>query len=151
MPPNAAPGVRRGAFVTLQADGVLRGCIGHVAPDRLLAQVVRDMTVAAARNDARFPPVAADEVPAIRIQISVLTEPAPLDPVEAGRIAVGRDGLLVRRGRAMGLLLPQVAAQQHFGPEAFLAAACRKAGLRARAWREPGTRVFTFRADIFGE
>jgi len=57
----------------------------------------------------------------------------------------------VRRGRHIGLLLPQVATEYHWGPEAFLTATCRKAGLPPQAWREPGTEVFTFQADVFGE
>ena len=64
---------------------------------------------------------------------------------------VGRDGLIVRRERLIALLLPQVAREYHWGPEAFLAATCRKAGLPPDAWREPATEVLTFQADVFGE
>ena len=66
-------------------------------------------------------------------------------------IAIGRDGLLVRGRDASGVLLPQVAEEQGWGPDAFLAAACRKAGLAADAWRDPGIEVFTFQTDVFGE
>jgi hypothetical protein len=48
-------------------------------------------------------------------------------------------------------LLPRVAIEQGWGPEELLAATCRKAGLAADAWREPGTDVSLFQADIFGE
>ena len=147
------PGVRqrRGAFVTLEAAGALRGCVGHVPPDRPLADVVRDVAIAAARDDARFAPVTPDELPGLRIEISALTEPVALAPTVPERILIGRDGLLVRRGGASGLLLPQVAPESHWGSRAFLAAACRKAGLSADAWREPGTLVFTFQAEVFSE
>ena len=77
--------------------------------------------------------------------------PLPLVPVDPARIVAGRDGLIVRRGRHVGLLLPQVATEYHWGPEAFLAATCRKAGLPPDAWREPDTEVLTFQADVFGE
>jgi len=148
--PGAA--LRRGAFVTITDRGALRGCIGHIAPDRELGAVVREMTVAAAQDDPRFPPVDPDELPHLALEISVLSEPAPLlAPVEPGRIVIGRDGLIVRHGRHIGLLLPQVAAEYHWGPEAFLTATCRKAGLPPEAWREPGTEVFAFQADVFGE
>ena len=145
--------VRRlcGAFVTLAADGALRGCVGHMRADRPLAQVVREMAVAAGRDDARFPPVAPSELEALRIEISVLSEPTELAPAGPERIVIGRDGLLVRRGSASGLLLPQVAREHHWGPDAFLAAVCRKAGLATDAWREPQTQVLTFQADVFGE
>ena len=67
------------------------------------------------------------------------------------RLVIGRDGLLVRRGRAQAVLLPQVATEHGFGVEAFLNAVCHKAGLAAGSWREPDTQVFTFTADVFVE
>ncbi len=137
--------------MTLVADGTLRGCIGHITGDRTLGDVVRTMAVAAARADPRFPPVAVDELPGLRYEISVLGEAALLEPVDPERIVVGRDGLWVRRGQASGVLLPQVAAEQRWTVSQFLNAACRKAGLSAAGWREPGTLVYTFQADIFGE
>jgi AmmeMemoRadiSam system protein A len=137
--------------VTLDAAGALRGCVGHPRADRPLGEVVRDVTVAAARDDPRFDPVLLEELPVVRIHISVLTEPQKLQPVLPRHIVVGRDGLLVRRRDASAILLPQVAPEQRWGPDAFLAAACRKAGLAPDAWREPGTEVFTFQADVFGE
>jgi AmmeMemoRadiSam system protein A len=137
--------------VTLDAAGALRGCVGHPHADRPLGEVVRDVTVAAARDDPRFDPVLLEELPVVRIHISVLTEPQKLQPVLPQHIVVGRDGLLVRRRDASAILLPQVAPEQRWGPDAFLAAACRKAGLAPDAWREPGTEVFTFQADVFGE
>jgi len=151
VPAVPAAGLRRGAFVTLEADGALRGCIGRLTGDCLLGDVVRTMAVAAARDDPRFPPVAAAELPVLRYEISVLSEAALLDPVEPGRIVIGRDGLWVRRGQTSGVLLPQVASEQGWTPPQFLAATCRKAGLPPTSWREPGTQVYTFQADIFGE
>ncbi len=155
LPPlPAVPGaeLKRGAFVTLLGRGALRGCIGHMAADRTLGAVVREMTVAAARDDPRFAPVAPDELPALAVEISVLSALAPLPvPVEPSRIVVGRDGLMVRREHLTALLLPQVATEYEWSPEAFLAATCRKAGLPPGAWREPGTEVFAFQADVFGE
>jgi AmmeMemoRadiSam system protein A len=151
------PGARlhRGAFVTLEEkrDGALRGCIGRIAGDRPLGDVVRNIAVSAAIDDPRFPAVAPEELPELRIEISVLGEPSPFEPAGSPprALVIGRDGLMVRRGSALGVLLPQVATEHGLGPEAFLAAACRKAGLGPHAWREPGTRVLTFQADVFGE
>ena len=148
--------MRRGAFVTLEetSDGALRGCIGRVAGDRPLGEVVRSVAVSAALEDPRFPPVDPGELAELRIEISVLGEPVVFEPRALGRLVIGRDGLLVRRGQeggVLGVLLPQVATEHALDAEAFLAAACRKAGLGRHAWREPGTCVFTFQADVFGE
>ena len=143
--------LRRGAFVTVAVGGALRGCLGRILGDRPLGPVVRAMAAAAAREDPRFPPLAPEELPQLQVEVSVLDEPAALAAGEAARITIGRDGLLVRRGRASGLLLPQVAPDNGWGPEEFLAAACRKAGLGPDVWREAGTELFTFSADVFGE
>jgi AmmeMemoRadiSam system protein A len=145
--------LKRGAFVTITERGALRGCIGRIADDRPLGEVVREMTVAAARDDPRFPPVVPTELPGLALEISVLGAPAALlpTPVEPGRLVLGRDGLIVRRGSHVGLLLPQVATEYHWGPEAFLAATCRKAGLSPDAWRESDTAVLAFQADVFAE
>jgi len=145
--------LRRGVFVTLeQQEGHdLRGCIGHVSGDRPLGEAVRQVAVSAARSDPRFPAVQRDELPALRIEISVLSEPVQVEAAHLPRLVIGRDGLLVRRGRAQAVLLPQVAVEHGFGPEAFLNAVCHKAGLAPGSWREPATSVFTFTADVFVE
>jgi AmmeMemoRadiSam system protein A len=145
---------RRGAFVSLyERGGDLRGCIGHVQGDRSLGEVIRQVAVSAAQHDPRFPPVTHEELAGLRIEISVLSEPVRMPAAEVARLVIGRDGVLVRNGRAQAVLLPQVATEQGFGPEAFLDAVCRKAGLAPGSWREPAgaTQVFTFTADVFAE
>lgn len=147
---GAPPLTRRGAFVTLRVGVELRGCLGHVTGDRALAELIPGLAVAAAREDPRFAPICAEELDRISIEISVLSVPRPVPrPPEA--IEIGRDGLIVERGRARGLLLPQVAPEQGWGALAFLEATCKKAGLAPGAWREPETRVFAFAADVFKE
>jgi AmmeMemoRadiSam system protein A len=143
--------IRRGAFVTLRKSGELRGCIGHPHGDRPVAEVVCDMAVAAALEDPRFPPVTADELEEITVEVSVLTPPRRLSPVDPAAVAVGRHGLILRHRGAAGLLLPQVAVEHGFDAVAFLEAVCRKAGLRAGAWRHPEAEVLIFEAEVFGE
>jgi len=145
--------IRRGAFVTLveRETRDLRGCIGHVKDDRPLGEVIRQVAVSAARRDARFPPVEPGELAAVQIEISVLGVPVLLESADPGRVVIGRDGLLLRRGAVQAVLLPQVATENGFGPEDFLDALCRKAGLRPGSHQEPGTRLFTFTADVFVE
>jgi AmmeMemoRadiSam system protein A len=152
VPDFPAAGLHRGAFVSLHASGGdLRGCIGHVTGDQPLGEVIRQVAVSAARSDPRFTPIVSDELPELRIEISVLSELARLEAADLYRMVIGRDGVLVRRGRAHAVLLPQVATEQGFGVEAFLEAVCEKAGLGPRSWREPATEVFTFTADVFVE
>ena len=107
--------------------------------------------MSAARSDPRFAPVTQDELEELRIEVSVLTEPVRVEGPDRCHLMIGRDGLLVRRGRSQAVLLPQVATEHGWGPETFLNAACHKAGLAAGSWREPATQVFTFTADVFVE
>lgn len=144
---GAAARVRRGAFVTLRRGGALRGCVGDVFPDRPLAEVVRIAAAAAAREDPRFPPVTAAELPDVEVEISVLAPLRRLAPADPAAVTVGRHGLLVRLGPASGLLLPQVAVEHALDATAFLAATCRKAGLHDGAWRHPDAEVLVFETE----
>lgn len=119
--------------------------------DRPLGEVIRRVALSAAQSDPRFAPVTPEELSQLRIEISVLTEPVRVEGPDLCRLVIGRDGLLVRHGRAQAVLLPQVATEQGLGPEAFLSAVCHKAGLEPGSWREPATHVFTFTADVFTE
>jgi len=139
----------RGAFVTLTTrSGDLRGCIGTILPVGPLDETVARMAVAAAVEDPRFLPVSPQELLTLRIEISALTVPEPADPE---RIEVGRHGLIVTRGSRKGLLLPQVAPEWGWDRVQFLGQTCRKAGLPAEAWREPGTLLEWFEAEVWGE
>ena len=145
----------RGAFVTLEKGGELRGCIGRPRAVQPAIVALREAARGAATDDPRFPPVAPTELEAITVEVSVLTPPSPLDtddPAEYQEmVAVGRDGLIVHQNGRSGLLLPQVPVDQGWGPTEFLDATCRKAGLRPSAWRDPGVSVEQFQAQIFAE
>ncbi|MCI0342123.1 MAG: AmmeMemoRadiSam system protein A [Planctomycetales bacterium] len=138
----------RGAFVTLTHGGELRGCLGRLRPAESLGEVVRAMAVSAASDDPRFPPVAPDEWAEIGIEISVL---APFERIGGpGEVRPG-DGLYVVSGPRTGLLLPQVAERTGWGPVRFLEETCRKAGLPGNAWRDRGTELYRFTAEVFGD
>lgn len=136
-----------GAFVTLKKKGSLRGCIGHIVGQYPLAETISRMAVAAAFQDPRFAPVTRAEWPAIEIEISVMT---PLKEVsDPAVIEVGRHGIHIQKGDRSGLLLPQVATEQGWDRMTFLEQTCRKAGLSRDAWKEPGTTIHIFSAQIF--
>lgn len=150
-PPSLEGALRevRGAFVTLHKAGELRGCIGNMVGRGPLAETVRDMAIAAATEDPRFPRVRPEELDAIDIEISALTPMQRID--DPALIEVGRHGILMRRGMHQGVLLPQVATEYGWDRETFLAHTCLKAGLPTEAWREPGTEIEIFSAEVFGE
>jgi len=140
----AAPGA---AFVTLTKNGRLRGCIGYTEAVAPLFKVVQECAVAAATEDPRFPPVSSNELPSLRVEISVLT---PLVPILPEEVEVGRHGLMVSQGRMRGLLLPRVPVDFGWDRETFLDQTCVKAGLPPSAWRH-GATLRAFSAEVFGE
>ena len=138
-----------GAFVTLHIRGRLRGCIGYILGVKSIPETIIDMARASAFKDPRFPPLRAEEFNAIDIEISVLS---PIEPVrDVKEIVVGRDGLIISRGFNSGLLLPQVPTEQGWDLDTFLHQTCFKAGLPPTAWREKGTKIEKFSAQVFGE
>jgi AmmeMemoRadiSam system protein A len=140
----------RGAFVTLttRADGRLRGCCGEYEARRPLAAPVAEMAVTSSARDPRFPPLTADELAGVRIEISALT---PLVPITPEGVVIGRHGLLLRAPRHAGLLLPQVPVEWGWDIPEFLTQLCRKAGLPNGAYRRPDAELLGFEADVFGE
>jgi MEMO1 family protein len=139
----------RGAFVTLNEHGQLRGCIGYVAPMKPLDETVREVAMLAALRDTRFHPVAPAELGSLEYEVSVLS---PLRRVmDVKEIRVGTHGLLIRMGDAEGLLLPQVPLEQKWDRAEFLEEVCLKAGLPPHAWQDPNADLFRFTALVFGE
>ncbi|MBZ5646346.1 MAG: AmmeMemoRadiSam system protein B [Acidobacteriia bacterium] len=139
----------RGAFVTLKRRGELRGCIGATVAQKPLYVTVRDVAVYAALQDPRFPPVSAAEFNDLEFEVSVIS---PFRRVlDVREVRVGEHGLLVRRGRNEGLLLPQVPIEQKWDRHTFLEKCCHKAGLDADAWKDSGTDIFVFTALVFSD
>jgi len=138
------------AFVTLKNAGQLRGCIGHVMAVMPLYESIIQNACNACR-DPRFTrhPITAAEVPALSIEISVLSPMRRLDDVK--NIRIGRDGLMLVRGWASGLFLPQVPVEQGWNLQEYLTELCGKAGLPDGTWKDPKAELYRFTAQVFGE
>jgi len=133
------------AFVTLTIGDHLRGCMGTLGAEMPLGEAVVRAAGLAATRDPRFRPVAAAELSALRIEVSVLGRPRLLpDPAD---FAPGRDGIVVEARGRRALLLPQVATEMGWGATEMLDAVCEKAGLPTDAWRDPGTRLLVFEVE----
>jgi len=147
---KAAAGDREcGAFVSLHIRGMLRGCIGTFTANQPLSETIKEMALAAAFRDPRFPPLTIDELPELEIEISVLCPLTPVSDIE--EIEIGRHGVQITRGMARGVLLPQVATQQRWDRETFLRHCCLKACLPVDSWRDKKTKLEKFTAQIFGD
>jgi AmmeMemoRadiSam system protein A len=144
----------RACFVTLTKADTLRGCIGHIYPMEPLYEAVMHNARNAALRDPRFSPVTADELDEIRIELSVLTAPTPLEFGSPEELLAGleprRDGVVLNIDGSRATYLPQVWEQL---PEkiAFLDSLARKAGAGAADWRKPGVTVSTYRVEAFHE
>jgi AmmeMemoRadiSam system protein A len=116
--------------------------------DLPLFRGVQEMAVKAAVADPRFEPMSADELPGVRIEISVLTRPRQIKGIED--VEIGRDGLLIEHRGRRGVLLPKVAKMRHWNRRQFLQHLCQKAGLPADSWTGDA-RLYTFTAFDFAE
>ena len=128
----------RATFVTLRRrDGALCGCIGELEPTRALVASVADRARAAAFLDPRFPPLRADELDAIEIQVSVLGRMEPIAArSEAELLAALRphvDGLFIEDRGRRATFLPAVWSSLA-DPRDFLRELCRKAGIADDGW-----------------
>ncbi len=145
-----------GCFVTLNIDSHLRGCIGYPEPVFPLWQALRRSAIAAASEDPRFMPVTPKELEQISVEVNVLTTPMELVAKDIEelftRIVIGRDGLIIQKGRKRGLLLPSVPVVENWDLDLFLAHLCLKANLRTEAWKNLNeVTLWTFQSQIFEE
>mgnify|MGYP000860869156 FL=1 len=146
-PPTETLRAQLGAFVTLELNRRLRGCIGHLVGSGPLFTTIWNMAQAAAFEDPRFSPLTPREFADVEVEITILSPITPCPDVE--RIEIGRHGLIVRRGFQSGLLLPQVAVEWKWDRTRFLEQTCRKAGLPPDAWRQKDTEILWFEAEVF--
>ena len=130
---------KRAVFVTLNkergAGGYeLRGCIGSIIPVRPLIDDVIHNAKAAAFQDPRFPPLTPEELPHVRIEISILTIPQKVEYTDTKHlrriIRPGIDGVILRLGTRQATFLPQV-WEQLPDFDLFFSHLCQKAGLPA--------------------
>lgn len=140
-----------GLFVSLHKGRQLRGCMGTFSIQGDLAHAVESMSVAVL-NDPRFVtmPVTLEELPALDIEISLLSRPEPTD--DPLSLEIGKHGIIVERSGRAGCFLPQVGSQLGWTAERLLSECCaQKAHLPAEAWKDPQTRVSLFTAEVLSE
>jgi len=158
LDPAALPAPLRengSAFVTLTVRGQLRGCIGSLEAHRSLAEDVRDHAVAAALRDPRFHPVEEAELNGIKIEVSRLTPPVPLEYTDAddllSKLCPYVDGVILRDGTYQrATFLPQVWEKIPDRAE-FLNNLCQKMGAKPDLWRTKHLDVLIYKVEEFHE
>jgi AmmeMemoRadiSam system protein B/AmmeMemoRadiSam system protein A len=144
----------QGTFVTLKINGQLRGCIGSLTARESVWEGVKHNAINAAFHDPRFSPLTAKEFDKTDIEVSILSEPLPLEYRDGKdltqKLRVNVDGVIIRKGNASATFLPQV-WEQLPRPEEFLSHLCMKAGLPSDAWKDPQLEVLTYQVQYFEE
>ena len=142
------------SFVTLTINGQLRGCIGALEPYQALIEDVREHALAAALNDYRFPPVRADELEKIDIEISRLTAPKPLKYTNSdnllSKLRPNIDGVVLKDGYRGSTFLPQVWGQLP-NAEDFLSHLCQKMGASSDLWKHKKLDVLIYQVEEFSD
>ena len=142
-----------GVFVTLNKRNNLRGCIGYAEPVKPAIDATIEVAIAAAFNDPRFNQITEKEFEELEFEVTVLTKPEMIVVAHPDQyfdeIEIGRDGLIIQKGYARGLLLPQVAVENAFTKEDFLDHTCMKAGISADSWMDESCDVYKFQGQIF--
>jgi len=135
------------SFVTLTTStDSLRGCIGSIiAHQKLYEDIIRNAK-SAALYDPRFPSLMLEEFENIKVEVSILTEPKPLeyDSIEnlKEKIHVGVDGVVLKHGANQATFLPQV-WEQLPDFELFFSHLCQKSGMEASCLeRMPEVRTY---------
>jgi len=143
-----------GNFVTINIEGNLRGCIGHIIPRLPLIKGIKGNAINAAFKDPRFPPLTRGEFERIEIEISILTPPKELPYTDAEdllqKLRPGTDGVILKKGFYEATFLPQV-WEQLPKKEDFLSHLCSKAGLPAGSWKTEKLHVSTYQVQAFEE
>jgi hypothetical protein len=120
--PDATP------FVSIYADGVLRGCFGsdEGRPGERLARAFLR-----ALEDSRYGLVRSEERGRLAVVVSYVRSTSAIDAERVEeQVEVGNDGIAVlTEGKPPVLLLPHVARDLRVGPRELLARLGRKAGL----------------------
>ncbi len=130
---------KRATFVTLTQSGNLRGCMGNLVANDILAQSVANTAYNAAFRDPRFPNLTGDEMDRTLIDISVLT---PIQEMSVAnrddllnQLRPGIDGLLLEDRGYRATFLPKV-WESLKEPQEFLQQLLRKAGLTDTHWSD---------------
>jgi len=134
---------KAGTFVTIEKEGMLRGCIGTFLPiQENIAKEIIQNAISAATEDYRFGPITKEELPLLSYTVYVLEKPQlvkdikELDPKKYGviirtcPIVLPNVHDVVFDGRPVaktGLLLPDLPEVN--AVEEQISIACQKAGI----------------------
>jgi AMME syndrome candidate gene 1 protein len=117
----------------------LRGCIGSLSPKPLMTSI-RDYALNSAMRDRRFQPITDDEIPNLRVAVSLLVKYENCD--HCLDWDVGKHGILIRfwgdksARDYSATYLPEVAKEQGWDQKEAVTALVRKSGYPGKVDQE---------------
>ena len=140
------------SFVTINLNKRLRGCIGSLKAHRPLAADVAWNAVSAGFEDPRFRSLTAREFLDAELEISILSNPAPMDfsgqDDLLSQLRPHQDGLILQSRGKRGTFLPKV-WEGLDTPTKFLNGLKVKAGLPGDHW-DDDVQVWRYTTETFG-
>jgi AmmeMemoRadiSam system protein B/uncharacterized protein (TIGR00296 family) len=152
LPSGGAAESVQPVFVTLTKAGETRGSAGQSAPEFRLPEAAIHAAVGAAFPDSKDPkdkPLQAKEIDEVAIEVTIVGPPRPVASYR--EIVAGSDGVVFEKGKSRGVVLPNEAASQKWTLIRTLSEAARRAGLSAKAWRDPDAKFSVFVGQVFRE
>ncbi len=140
---------KRACFVTLTKNNNLRGCIGTLKACQELWKDIQQNAIHAALHDTRFHPLTENELKDIKIEVSVLSNPKPLNFSNLKDLLNkinNKMGIILKKGFYSSTFLPQVWEQLPNKIE-FLEHLSFKAGLSRDAWKTSEISYYTINAE----
>ena len=140
-------------FVSVYVENYLRGCIGNYRAFEPLYQNIINNAISAITQDFRFSPVSLLDIPKLKVEVTVLSDPEVYEPPDVNGLIIYlnkyKPGLILEGKGHKALFLPQV-WEQLPDPEKFLSELCLKADLNADYWKTSPTKYWIFhkRSDI---
>jgi AmmeMemoRadiSam system protein A len=136
---------RRACFVSIKTtDGNLRGCIGTIVPIRPSIDLeIMENAISSSTRDPRFPPMKARELDRVVFSVDVLGEPEAV--ADKSMLDAARWGVIVTKGPARGVLLPDLEGVDTVDRQLEIAAA--KAGI----YDMKGAAISRFSVDRYPE
>lgn len=142
---------KKATFVSLYKDNELRWCIWHIVPVTRLWESVYENAYNAGYKDPRFPPLDSEEIKNLIIEISVLTNPAPIEVKNPAKLLENIDSsmwLILQKWNNSGTFLPQV-WEKIPNKEEFMKNLSMKAGLHPEAWKDADTEIYYYKVESF--
>ena len=138
--------------VPIAESGEMRGSAGIPFAQKILIEAVIDSAVDAAAH-SKFSPVTMQEMPVVKIELHLLSEPQLLayknDVDFFRKIKIGEHGFLINKAGKTGIMLPAVPLKKKWSSREALDNLCVDYGLKPESWKDPSARVWIFSTQVF--